>query len=406
MLDSTHLGKRLTTHYALIQCIYNMGYCCIMSFAAVFLLSRGFTNSHVGLILTLASALALICQPMIATFADRTQNIALRTMVATLLLANTLIAFVLLIMPSLLLPTAILYILLVCFHITQQSLITSMSMEHINTGIHINFSLARGIGSFAFALLSLAMGFLVNDYGAWIVMPITMSLGLSGILLVSSFQKAQIHALKAEKTRSEGASSLIEFAKKNKSFIAIVGSIALMFFSHTLINTYTIQIMKHVGGTSADMGIATAIAGFLELPAMALFPFFLRKIRSPGTIMKLSGVFLVIKTLITLLAPNVLWINIAQCLQFFGFAMFIPSSVYYVNHVIDEVDKVKGQASMGMALGISGMIGNVLGGLMLDTSAGVPFMLTVGMSVSCVGVVLVFLVDNIRARQKQVFNAV
>lgn len=405
MADPAHLGKRLTTHYALIQSIYNMGYCCIMSFAAVFLLSRGFTNSHVGLILTLASALALICQPMIATFADKTQNIALRTMVAVLLLANTLIALMLLVMPSLLLPSAILYILLVCFHITQQSLITSMSMEHINTGIPINFSLARGIGSFAFALLSLAMGFLVNDYGAWIVMPITMSLGLGGILLVSSFQKAHIHTLKTEKTTSDGASSLIEFAKKNKSFIAIVGSIALMFFSHTLINTYTIQIIKHVGGTSADMGIATAIAGFLELPAMALFPFFLSKIRSPGTIMKLSGVFLVIKTLITLLAPNVLWINIAQCLQFFGFAMFIPSSVYYVNHVIDEVDKVKGQASMGMALGISGMIGNVLGGLMLDTSAGVPFMLTVGMSVSCVGVVLVFLLDSIRARQEQVFSA-
>ena len=62
--------------------------------------------------------------------------------------------------------------------------------------------------------------------------------------------------------------------------MAIVFSIALLFFSHILINTYTIQIIENVGGSSSDMGIATAIAGFVELPAMAFFPLLFRRIQS------------------------------------------------------------------------------------------------------------------------------
>jgi PPP family 3-phenylpropionic acid transporter len=95
-----------------------------------------------------------------------------------------------------------------------------------------------------------------------------------------------------------------------------------------------------------------------------------------------------------LLAPNVGWIYAAQCLQFFAFAMFVPSSVYYVNQVIRGADKVKGQAGMTMAMGISGMIGNFLGGFMLDSSGGVGFMLTVGLGVSLAGLVLVLLLTE------------
>ncbi len=65
------------------------------------------------------------------------------------------------------------------------------------------------------------------------------------------------------------------------------------------------------------MGIAIAIAGFLELPAMALFPWIYKKIRNAGTFMKLSGLFFVIQVLITWMAPNVFWIFIPKAYRFF-----------------------------------------------------------------------------------------
>lgn len=271
-----------------------------------------------------------------------------------------------------------------------------MSMDHINNGVPINFSLARGIGSFAFAVLSIVLGYLVEDFGAGVIMLVNIALGLTGLVLVLSFQKAK----RSGEGGVEGEiqpTSLLEFAKYNMRFIAIVGSISILFFSHVTISTFMIQIIENVGGSSADMGMANSIAAIVELPAMALFPLLYKKVRNAGLLMKISGVAFVIKTVVTLLAPSVVWVYAAMSLQFFAYAMFIPASVFYVNEVISGADQNKGQALMGMVMGISGLLGNVLGGLMLDSRGGVGFMLTVGLAVSVAGFVMLVLVDRRKA---------
>lgn len=396
MDDNTKLGKKLTQNYAMIQVIYIMGYCSVYSFSAVFLLARGFTNSQVGLTLTLSSVLGLLVQPVIATFADKTKKFAQRTIVATMLLGMVVFALLLYVIPRPVLPVGILYVILIMFFSTQIPLVTTMSMDHINNGVPINYSLARGIGSLAYAVLSFVLGYLVDDYGAGVIMLVNIALGLLGVVLVLRFQKAKKHA-EVSLLDEVGPSGLLEFAKNNKRFIAIVGSISVLFFSHVLINSFMIQIVEHVGGKNSDMGLANSIAGILELPAMALFPLLYKKVRNAGLLMKISGFFILVKTLVTLLAPSIFWVDAASCIQFFAYAMFIPASVYYVNDVISGADQNKGQALMGMVMGISGLLGNILGGLMLDSNGGVPFMLEVGLAVSFVGFIMLLMIDRKKA---------
>ncbi len=393
MQDSIKLGRKLTVHYSLIQAIYIMGYCSIYSYAAVFLLARGFSNSQVGLTLTLSSVLGLVVSPVVANFADRTKRFSLRAIVAALLVGMTVFSALLFIIPRPVLGVGILYVILLAFFSSQIPLVTTMAMDHINTGAPINFSLARGIGSFAFAILSIVLGYLVDDFGAGVIMLVNLTLGVLAFLLVVSFQKAR-RGGEAGVDGEVEPTGLLEFAKNNKRFIAIVGSISILFFSHVTISTFMINIIEHVGGSSSDMGVANSIAAILELPAMALFPLLYKKVHNAGLLMKISGVFFVIKTVVTLLAPSVFWVDAAMCLQFFAYAMFIPASVYYVNEVISGADQNKGQALMGMVMGISGLIGNYLGGLMLDSRGGVSFMLTVGLGVSFVGLIMLVMIDR------------
>lgn len=393
MEGSKRLGKRLTGHYAMIQMIYIMGYCSIFSFASVFLLSRGFTNAQVGITLALASGLGLLFQPFAGAFADQTTRMSLRSILAVMLLLVVIFSFLLLVLPAIVLPIALLYMLLITFFSTQIALVTSLSMEHINSGVPINFSLARGVGSFAYAVLSFLLGYLVDDYGAGVIMLVNIGLGLIGTALVLTFRRPNL--LRSVKAESEAAASgLISFAKEHKRFMAVVFSASLLFISHTLITTYTIQIVQRVGGDSSDMGTALALSAFLELPAMAVFPVIYKKMRNAGTLMKISGAFFVLKAIVTLLAPNMFWINAAQCLQFFAYALFLPASVYYVNQVISDQDKNKGQACMGMTIGISGLLGNLIGGYILDTSGGVLLMLTVGIGCSLLGLILLMYFDK------------
>ena len=72
--------------------------------------------------------------------------------------------------------------------------------------------------------------------------------------------------------------------------------------------------------------------------------------------------------------------------------------MYYVNNVIAEVDKVKGQALMTMAVGVSNMVGNYVGGMLLDLPGGVSLMLGVGLAVSLVGLVALFVIDALPVR--------
>lgn len=101
------------------------------------------------------------------------------------------------------------------------------------------------------------MGFLVDDFGSKIIMPINMGIGIIGVILISTFRKVKNTQKSASAERVEKALDFVEFAKTNNRFIAVVLSVALLFFSHVLINTYTIQIIKNVGGSSSDMGIAS-----------------------------------------------------------------------------------------------------------------------------------------------------
>ena len=386
------LARRLTASYALIQCVSNMGYCCVMSFASVTLLARGFSNADGGLTLTVANVLAIACQPLVAAFADRTKRVTLATIVSVILGGIALLSLALLLAPPLAIVAGALYVLLYGLQSTQISLVTSLPLDHINSGVPVNFSLARGIGSLAFAVLAFLLGFLVEGYGARVVMLVNCAIGVAGVLLVLAFARAGAGHVRVDMTE-RAAMSLLEFSRRNRRFMGVVISVALMFFSHSLITTYTIQIVRNVGGGTAEMGVATAIAGLIELPAMALFAVIFRRIPNAGTLIKVSGLALVVKALLTLLAPTVTWIYIAQLLQFLGFALYIPASVYYVNGVIPVADKVKGQAYMGLGLWISAMLGNAAGGVMLD-NGGVAWMLTVGVAVSLAGLLALLVIDR------------
>ncbi|MGN0658553.1 MAG: MFS transporter, partial [Emergencia sp.] len=71
------MKKLLNFEYACIQGTYWMVYGVVGSFASVFLLARGYSNSEIGLILAVGNVLAVVMQPPLADFADRTKKISL-----------------------------------------------------------------------------------------------------------------------------------------------------------------------------------------------------------------------------------------------------------------------------------------------------------------------------------------
>ena len=60
-----------TPQFTLIQGLYWMAYCILVSFSSVYLLERGFSNSQIGLLISVSSILSAVLQPVAAARADR-----------------------------------------------------------------------------------------------------------------------------------------------------------------------------------------------------------------------------------------------------------------------------------------------------------------------------------------------
>lgn len=405
-------SKKLTLKYTNIQIFHVIVSAVVGGYATTFLLYKDFTTTEIGFAFAMASIISIIIQPPIAAFADKTKSISIRQINMFFMFIGLVAGIIMFLANNYKSVVLITYIIIRCIQITLGALINSLAMEYVNKGYQINYGLARGMASLAFAIFSTILGFLISRKNPDLLMPIFILLYI--ILMISTYyfrldtmgegqesyiikdKSVSIDPRNKIKDKSEeiiekniSSSGLIEFLKNNKLFTVFVIGFALVSYSEVTINTYLINIIDDVGGDSESLGTALAIAAICELPVMFSFSRLLTRIKC-SSLIKISAFFYFLKALTTLLATNIFMVYFAQALQMFSFAIFIPASVYYVNAIIPKKDSVKGQTILSVAIqAIAGVLANVVGGRLQDLH-GTSLMLLVGTLVTLVGMLIVF----------------
>nr|WP_294530775.1 MFS transporter [uncultured Blautia sp.] len=396
MSSSSTQSSNLTPRYSCIQFFFWMDFVILANFASVFLLNTGFTNTQIGIVIAMAGVVSAILQPTVASYADKNTSPSLKKIcIFIALIALALSAFLLFYTGSLL-CTGIFYGS--CFVLMQllTPMINSLGMETLNQGKKLNFGIARGMGSLSAAVIASTLGILVDRFGAKAI-PVSLSIGLLFFLFflwIFPFRKIpKEHQQNLEAAEKAPGSGALYFFRKYKKFtIVLLGSI-LVYVSHVLINSFAYQVIEAKGGTSTDMGIAMAIAAVMELPTMFLFGYMQKKIRC-DIWFRICGIFFALKTLFSLLAPNMTVFYIIQVFQIFAWALISVSSVYYVNSIMEPQDVIKGQAYFTMTYTIGTVLGALLGGWLIDL-AGVSAMLIFGTVAASIGALLMlFATEN------------
>lgn len=79
-----------------------------------------------------------------------------------------------------------------------------------------------------------------------------------------------------------------------------------------------------------------------------------------------------------------------QLIQAFGFGMLIVAQAYYVNEIMEEEDKVKGQAFSNTAGTIGAVSAALLGGAVIDSFGVMAMMIcsivAAGLGFLCIGI--------------------
>lgn len=381
----------LDIKYSLTQVLYFGGFCGLMGYASVYLLDRGISNSIIGIVLALISVISVFAQPMIASYADKNKQVELRTIITYILAAVIILSFIIYFYKGTIPILLCLFVGIATLMTTLQPLLNSLAFVFEKYGITVNYGIARGLGSAAYAIVSITLGYMVEDFGARIIPLVYIVFNILLIMVVYSYvipktEQREMHIASKEKIDNNQL-SFIDFCKTYKKFMAFILGVVAVFFTHTIINNFFIQIITPIGGTDRQMGTAVFLAAILELPAMSLFNTVRKRINCT-TLMKISVIMFAVKHILTFLAAGMVMIYIAQVFQMFAYAIFIPASVYYVNEIIDKEDSIKGQSMVTMAITGSGIIANLLGGILLDL-IGVKYVLLIGSVVSIIGAAVV-----------------
>ncbi len=386
-----------TVRYTLINVTYFIAFCTIHAYAAVYLLDRGFTNTQIGIVLALSNVVSALLQPLVAALIDKQGFFTNRNVMmicAVLIAAGSLL---LLFADSLKAVVFIVFSFIYMVQFTYMPVMTALNFEYKRAGINIFYGLARGLGSAGFAVTSAIIGKVIEMRGVRVLLYCNVVIMLVQSVIIWFFRlpktlsggEIRTNPDEASKdgpkqmTTEDGNGNMIRFFRKYPAFMILIIATVLLFFTHNMLNDYLIQIIRPLGGSESNMGVATFIAALLELPTMAVITIISGKV-SKRLLLIIAGISFTIKALIMMFAVNIPMAYLSQAMQMFAYAVFIPASAYYVSETMSEHDQVKGQAFVTSSFTLAGVFSSLICGVILDRF-GEGTMLAVGSVVSIIG---------------------
>ncbi len=381
-----------TTGYTFLNVMYFAAFCTLHAYAAVFLLSRGFSNTQIGILLATANITSAIFQPFIAGLIDKGGWLTNRRFIlisCMIILTGSVLLMFISGKPMVFVIFAMIYMIQFAY----QPVMTALCFEYQKKGCDIYYGLARGLGSAGFAVTSAFIGRAVEEKGATLLIIATAVIMFVSVIAVFFFKPSDKNTATVADDVSEKTvpphGSLKDFFGNYPAFTFFVIATICFFFAHNMINDFMIQIIRSLGGGETQLGYANFLQAILELPVMALIGLVLKKV-SPARLLVFSGTAFLVKILILVFARSLAWMYISQCFQLFAYAVFIPASAYYVSQTMADSDQVKGQAYVTSAITFGGVFSNLLSGVILD-NLGMKHMLITGSVVCFVGVLTAFL---------------
>lgn len=376
----------MTIHYSAIQFFFWFAFGNVLNFASVYLLDNGMTNTQVGIFSASACAITVLIQPFLAAYADKERSVSLKMIITLFAIGEMILGALLLAtdQQSVLL-TGIIYSGAIIVMQILTPFINALGTESARQGKNLNFSIARGVGSVGYAVMAYSMGRVLDYFGSGIH-PISIII-ISAAMFISVAAYPFRKVRKSEdKKKKENGNPVVFLGKYRQFGIALLGCV-LIYVSHIFINTFTYQIAVSKGGGSSEMGTAMAIAAGVEMITMFLFGYMLR-VRDSRFWFRICGAFFSLKCFGTLMAWNIPTFYAVQVIQLLGWGLMAVASVYYVDSIMEDEDKVKGQTYMTMTYTVASIIGSMIGGTLLDVW-GVNGMLIVGTAAGAAGTVIV-----------------
>lgn len=388
----------IEVNYAAVQGGYCAGNCALTTFTAVFLTWKGFSDSQIGYTTALIYGATMALQLLVASYMDRHPSLALRRAIALLSLVSFALAALLCLLPLPLLLMMTAYTFACAVDNSRASLLTAVMMQYLNAGIPVRYGWPRGVGSISYALMAALLGTLMERFSPAILLPFFLVLNLVSILFLLLMPPAENRPLPPRPAKQD---SYLRMLRDNPALTLLLCAAALSAMGQCCASTYLVRVVESLGGSEQELGLAILLQSGVELPAMLLSSRLLRK-WSPRQLLTFSffataGKLVLIRFSTSLTMLYLVLLTSVCCFGIYGFA-----SVLFANSLVPEEQCIRAQSLLALSYtsGLGGILGNLLGGTLIQRVGLRPLLLISALLCTCGAVVMLLCVRQHRKMQK------
>jgi len=354
-------------------------------FLTVYLSEKGLDAQWIGVVMGINSFITILAQPVWGILSDKLQSV--RTALAVSLIGQSFISLMLIGSEGFLVIT-ICFCIYTFFSSSQNTLLDTWSLYSLK-GINDEKSVGhlKLWGCLGFAGSSILSGMFINRYSTIKVIPI-FSIILFAIAVLILLVKINGIRTKPLKIRD------MELWKiyKNISFIVFLVFVMFMQFPHRAGYTFFPILLENLGGTKAMVGYCSAIMFVSQALVLFLSKRLLTKL-PPKLLIVFSAFFFILWQLGYGFATKPYHILMLCALDGPSFGLFTISTLYYLDSIAPDNLKTTYQTiAYAFYFGISGIIGNTLGGVIIEYM-GYKTMYILGAIVIFISTAIFFSVD-------------
>lgn len=355
---------RLETIFAGMHSSYWMTMCTFSGFMAVYLSHYGFHDALIGLTASAISLITIVFQLFISSFSDANTKVPLKRFLVIIYLLMLGLVTVLTLVPLPIMLMLIAYALTGGLGNSLPGLYNAQIIQFVNAGIPVNLGWPRGVSALVYAIFAYLLGLLLESYSATILMPICLVCIVVAVVMVLVMPRPeQLKDSYAIEFLAEPLpkTSLIELLKASRVMQFFLLSAVFMSAGSANNLLFLPRVIASKGGTEAALGLAMFLQAGVEMPAMFLTPFLVRRFRARAVLaFSLTAYFS--KSVLIAVSGSITGIYAAMVLSIFCFGLYGITSVYFVNDIVKHNEKVRAQALVTASGALSAIISNSAAG--------------------------------------------
>lgn len=358
-------NKRISLHLFLINAFIYISFSQYVPYLGPYFTKAGISAVEIGILLTVGPIFSILVQPLWAVVSDRTGRrrdvlsvavIGCAISIFSYYIGHTFVSFL------------IASVLLSFFSTSIVPMSDALILRSANKN-NLDFSKIRMGGTIGYAIFVIISGMIVkrNANLAYIMgfVGFVLLLFLVRCLPKDEPQEARTVQKNSEKSAVKSKGSLLHiFESKQIYFLlafAFISQVGLSF-TYGFLSVYMLKL----GFSASTMGITNSIAAISELPVLFLMNRVLNKV-SPTKI-TIFACFLLGLRLITVTGESLFFIALSQTLQGLTFMTIYYSCAVFISKNVKPENQSKGQAILALIqTGIGSIVGNVLGGFLVDS---------------------------------------